>query len=211
MSRGMITRAHRLLAALALALVAGGVGGGLSAASPVDVDWHRVATAADRARLRDWRNAWVSALAAERAAGHAATLAADPLFDPDRSLEGVALPEARYRCRTFKLGRLHDAARPIVAAPWSPCTVGRDGAAETFRSEGIQRLEGSLFDPTNARAVFLGTLVLGTEPRAMRYGRDTKRDVAGLVERIGERRWRLVVPYPAFESMLDIVEIVPAG
>ncbi len=35
------------------------------------------------------------------------------------------------------------------------------------------------------------------------------RDMAGVLERIGERRWRLVLPYPRFESLLDVVELVP--
>jgi hypothetical protein len=34
----------------------------------------------------------------------------------------------------------------------------------------------------------------------MQYGRDEDRDVAGFVERIGPNRWRLVMPYPHFES-----------
>jgi hypothetical protein len=31
----------------------------------------------------------------------------------------------------------------------------------------------------------------------------------GLVQRIGDRRWRLVLPRPAHESLLDVIEIVP--
>ncbi|WP_267397040.1 MULTISPECIES: DUF4893 domain-containing protein [unclassified Sphingomonas] len=196
----------------AAALVASIAAGSLaSAEDPVDVDWQRVATGADRARLRDWRNAWVAALAIERAAGHAAVLAADPLFDPDRSVEGVALPPGTYHCRTVKLGRHHDATRPLVPGRWNPCTIAPEEGVLTLRTGGTQRLVGHLFDRTDAREVFLGTLVLGDEPRAMVYGGDSKRDVAGVLERIGERRWRLVVPYPAFESMLDLVEIAPAG
>jgi hypothetical protein len=34
--------------------------------------------------------------------------------------------------------------------------------------------------------------------------------LAGYIERIGDKRWRLVLPYPRFESLLDVVEIVPA-
>jgi hypothetical protein len=45
----------------------------------------------------------------------------------------------------------------------------------------------------------------------MRYGRDADRDLAGWVERVGERRWRLILPYPRFESTIDVVELVPAG
>jgi hypothetical protein len=197
--------------AAAMLVVSIATGSLASAEDTVDVDWQRVATSADRARLRDWRDAWVAALGIERAAGHAAVLAADPLFDPDRSIEGVALPPATYRCRTIKLGRHHDASRPLVPGRWNPCTIAPEEGVLTLRTGGTQRLVGHLFDRTDAREVFLGTLVLGDEPRAMVYGRDSKRDVAGIVERIGEHRWRLVIPYPAFESMLDLVEIAPTG
>jgi hypothetical protein len=60
------------------------------------------------------------------------------------------------------------------------------------------------------RMVFLGTLQLGDEARALEYGRDRERDMAGVVERIGENRWRLVLPYPHFESTIDVLELVPA-
>jgi hypothetical protein len=52
-------------------------------------------------------------------------------------------------------------------------------------------------------------LVLGDESRALQYGRDTERDVAGFVERIGPNRWRLIMPRPHFESIMDVMELVP--
>jgi Domain of unknown function (DUF4893) len=61
------------------------------------------------------------------------------------------------------------------------------------------------------RQVFLGTLVLGDERRAMQYGRDQERDVAGFVERIGPNRWRMLLPRPHFESQIDVMELVPIG
>ena len=39
--------------------------------------------------------------------------------------------------------------------------------------------------------------------------RDKKRDMAGYVERIGPVRWRLVMPAPHFESLLDVIELTP--
>ena len=30
-------------------------------------------------------------------------------------------------------------------------------------------------------------------------------------ERVGERRWRLVFPYPHFESMVDVLELIPVA
>ena len=44
----------------------------------------------------------------------------------------------------------------------------------------------------------------------MQYGRDPDRDLAGWVERIGDNRWRLILPYPIYESTLDVLELVPA-
>ena len=76
---------------------------------------------------------------------------------------------------------------------------------------GSQRPIGMFLPfPGQQRMVFLGTLQLGDEQRALQYGRDRERDMAGVVERIGDNRWRLVLPYPAFESTLDVIELVPA-
>ena len=47
--------------------------------------------------------------------------------------------------------------------------------------------------------------------RDRNYGSDRMRDMAGLVERIGDNRWRLVLPAPAYESLVDVIELVPAG
>ena len=52
-------------------------------------------------------------------------------------------------------------------------------------------------------------MVLGDETIAYKYGRDPERDLAGWIERIGERRWRMILPYPHYESTLDVIELVP--
>ena len=56
----------------------------------------------------------------------------------------------------------------------------------------------------------LGTMMFGDEKKPIDYGRDDGRDMAGYVERVGEKRWRLVLPWPKFESIVDVVELVPA-
>jgi len=58
--------------------------------------------------------------------------------------------------------------------------------------------------------VFLGSMALASEPAARSYGLRPERDMVAVVERIGERRWRLVIPWPANESNLDLIELVPA-
>ena len=45
---------------------------------------------------------------------------------------------------------------------------------------------------------------------ATAYGLRPDRDMVAGVERIGEQRWRLVIPWPANESNLDLIELVPA-
>ncbi|MFV0623748.1 DUF4893 domain-containing protein [Sphingomonas sp. ac-8] len=175
-------------------------------------DWRSMATAADRDRLRNWRNAWVSALAAARAADASAVAAQGVLFDPDRALPGPPPPPGAYRCRVFKLGSGRAAAPGYIAYPFFDCRIDREGDVLSFyKLSGSQRPVGLILPDSETRSVFLGTLVLGDERAALEYGRDTTRDMAGLVERVDARRWRLVLPYPQFESTLDVIELVPAG
>ena len=68
---------------------------------------------------------------------------------------------------------------------------------------------GRLFPENDRRLLFLGTLQLGDEQGVIRYGHDRERDMTAWLERIGAARWRLVFPYPAFESSLDVLELVP--
>ena len=100
-----------------------------------------------------------------------------------------------------------------VAYPAFRCRIAarRRAARASPSSTGSQRPVGRLFPDNGRRMIFLGTLQLGDERAALRYGRDRERDMVGLVERVGERRWRLVFPYPHFESLLDVIELVPAA
>lgn len=175
-------------------------------------DWRRVATSADRRRLRGWRQAWIDALAKASTSVNAMTISHDPaLFDPDRALPGAMPPPGAYRCRVFKLGANGTAMRNITAYSAVDCHVSAEGAVSSlYQVAGPQRPIGLVFPDSSARAVFLGTMVLGDETKPLKYGQDANRDLAGYVERIGERRWRLVLPRPRFESLLNVVEIVPA-
>jgi hypothetical protein len=175
-------------------------------------EWRSVATGADRARLRDWRDAFVEALGKARAGGHGAAIAAEGvLLDPDAALGGPPIPNGEYRCRVIKLGAKQPGLLDFVAYPAFTCGIQADGRLRGFaKVSGSQRHVGMIFPGDSMREVFLGTLVLGDESRAMQYGRDPDRDLAGFVERIGPSRWRMVLPRPAFESTLDVIELVPA-
>ncbi|MEA3051023.1 MAG: hypothetical protein QOG84_2859 [Sphingomonadales bacterium] len=190
------------------------------------VSWRSLATADDRKRLRDWRSAWVEALGKAKAT-HAAEVAKEgDLLDPDAAALGdVTPPPGDYRCRAVKLGGQSPQVPDYVSYGPFPCRVGPaaaaagnaaapagpgDAGALPFAAvAGPQRPVGRFFPDTPRRIMFLGTLQLGDEKGILRYGHDKERDLAGLLQRIGERRWRLVLPKPHFESTLDVVEIVP--
>ncbi|MGN6268789.1 MAG: DUF4893 domain-containing protein [Sphingomonas sp.] len=176
-------------------------------------DWHAVASDDDQQRLRSWRDAWTKASDAVRAAGEGGKLDADqPLFDPDRALDTAPPPPGDYRCRWIKLGSAAKAVAAFTAYPAQPCRVSVAGNLLRLRVlGGAQRPRGLIFPDEANRGVFLGTLELGDETRPLDYGRDEKRDMAGYVERVGEARWRLILPQPHFESLFDIIELTPAA
>ena len=175
--------------------------------------YREVANDADRARLRDWRKSFVEALAAARRSGHGAEIASEgPLLDPDAAQGAPAIPDGTYRCRVIKLGAKTEGNLDYVAYPAFSCRVHAErGLQRLTKLGGSQRYVGLIFPGDAVRNVFLGTLVLGDETRAMQYGQDQQRDVAAYVERIGANRWRLVMPLPYFESRLDVMELVPQG
>jgi hypothetical protein len=175
-------------------------------------DWRAIATDDDRARLRDWREAFVSGLAAARASGHSADIAREgDLFDPDAA-RGGPIANGLYRCRVIKLGAKSPGMLAYVAYPAFDCSVQPKGKLQSLaKLGGSQRQVGLIFANDQLREVFLGTLMLGDESRAMQYGIDRNRDVAGFVEHIGANRWRLVMPRPHFESIVDVMELVPAS
>ncbi|HEX2803024.1 MAG TPA: DUF4893 domain-containing protein [Sphingomicrobium sp.] len=200
--------------ALTLALA----GGGCSMLQPSTAvvqpqrNWRAVATEDDRERLREWRDAFTSGLAAARASGHGEAIAREgALLDPDSAIGGP-IPNGMYRCRVIKVGAKSAGMLDYVAYPYFRCQVQQEQEVQGFaKLSGSQRQVGLIFPNDQLRQVFLGTLMLADESRAMQYGVDPERDVAGFVERIAPRRWRLVMPRPHFESLVDVMELVPEG
>ena len=174
--------------------------------------WREAATANDEKRLHDWRSSFVGALSAARKSGHEAQIAAEGvLLEPDAALGLPGIPNGTYRCRVTKLGAKSEGMLDYVAYPAFTCVVRPERGIQSFvKTSGSQRIVGLIFPGDAMRQVLLGSLVLGDEERAMQYGQDETRDVAGFVERIGPNRWRLVMPEPHFESRLDVMELVPA-
>jgi Domain of unknown function (DUF4893) len=173
--------------------------------------WRATATAQDRERIRGWYAAWEAALADARADGDTAKVEAEgELLAPLAALPNPHLPPGNYRCRTVKVGS-QGGPPGLIAYGWFACRVASEqGIVSLTKASGSQRPVGLIFPDDTRRQIFLGTLLLADEVMPLDYGTDRMRDMAGLVERIGEARWRLVLPRPAYESLLDVIELVPA-
>ncbi|SNS46097.1 DUF4893 domain-containing protein [Sphingopyxis indica] len=183
-----------------------------AADAPVAGTWRATATEQDRTRIRNWYASWQAALADARAKGYGKSIEREGvLLDPMAALPNPHLPAGDYRCRTVKLGAQRGTLG-YVAYDWFQCRVADEqGIASLTKLTGSQRPVGLIFPDDLKRQIFLGTLELGDETVPIDYGSDRMRDMAGLVERIGANRWRLVLPAPAYESLLDVIELVPAG
>jgi hypothetical protein len=182
-------------------------------APPTQMGWREIATSADRERISKWRDGWTSALAKAQQAGYTSRITAQgSLMVPDAALPGPTPPPGDYHCRVTKLGAQGQGGLDYVSYPPFTCRISMEKDLLSFtKLDGSQRPVGLLFPNDDARMIFLGTMMLGDEKQALEYGRDAERDMAGAFERVGPRRWRLVLPWPRWESTLDVIELVPVG
>ncbi|MBB4657876.1 DUF4893 domain-containing protein [Parvularcula dongshanensis] len=138
-------------------------------------------------------------------ASSASVLTAAPLPLTDGPIAG------RYRCRTLK----HGGPVPFITYGWFDCAVkeGKDGLTLS-KPDGSQRMAGRLFRAPGLGADGLSALAYaGTE-----YHQGEKpvpypegRNEVGLFERIGENRFRLLLPEPGVEGRLDVIELERIG
>ncbi len=176
--------------------------------------WKTVASADDEDRISRLDDAWKKAL---RDANHefgAQIDALGMLAVQDAALDGgvaVQPPPGKYRCRTIKIGSIIDGLT-YVAYPWFTCTIELTPGGDVIltKTTGSQRTRGLIYpDSENPkRLIYVGAQAWGdAETTFPAYGAQPERDQVGVVERIGNGRWRMVVPWPKQESKLDILEI----
>lgn len=185
--------------------------GTISASDAASIaNWRGVATQNDRLRLREWNAAWEEALRQARASNAADVAREGALLEPLTALAGPLPPPGNYRCRTIKLGSQGGSGLAFIAYPYFRCRITANAATLSLaKLNGSQRQNGVIYGDSATRGIMLGTLALGDERRMLDYGTDPARDVAGIVERVGEQRWRIAFPRPAFESVVDVLELVP--
>jgi hypothetical protein len=173
--------------------------------------WKAVATAADKDRLERLGLGWREALADATATNAADLRREGKLLLPRSALPRPEPTPGSYNCRLIKLGRATPKSKPFETFKPFFCYVEvEDNQLTIVKQTGSQRPAGRLWDDDDpTRLIFLGSLALGDETVPLAYGDDPKRDMAGVIERIGPFRWRLVIPWPQSTSKLDVVELTP--
>lgn len=170
--------------------------------------WRSIASARDSAALDGLAAAWDRALAASRAAGLARRVSAEgALLIRDSGLARAAPAPGSYRCRYVRLG-----PSKWTASAQNYCFVGVEAGQLSLATElrGL-RLGGYLWEVKGSdRLVFLGAAVPAGGKTAPAYGDNPAADAAGLVQRIGEFRYRLVLAEPAPGAGVTIVDMVAA-
>ena len=192
-----------------------------TAAEPVDEDdlqggtddWRTVVSTADASLLGRLDQAWRLARAEAETAGFAGQVEAlGSLVDPNAGLTGRLQPSpGTYRCRTVKLGRRDEGqGLAYVAYPFFACSVELTPGGDLVltKTTGSQRTRGLLYPDTDRRLIYVGTQAWGDETAWPAYGADRDRDQVGVLERIGDQRWRLAIPWPKQEAKLELLEIV---
>jgi hypothetical protein len=179
--------------------------------APASQAWKALATAEDADRIARLGLAWQAALADAQRTNGADIRREGKLLLPRSGLSRPDPTPGSYNCRLIKLGAATASSKPYETFKPFFCYVEvEDDLLTIVKQTGSQRPAGRLWkddDPT--RLVFLGSLALGNEDQPLAYGDDPKRNMAGVLERIGPFRWRLVIPWPQSTSKLDVFELTP--
>ena len=173
--------------------------------------WRGIATDADKSRISRLGLAWQEALREARRVSEREVDAEGALLRPRAALPRPAPTPGSYYCRLIKLGKA-DAEAPAFEKfkPFFCYVEVEDDLLTIVKQTGSQRPAGRLWeDDRPDRLIFLGSLALGDEQQPLAYSEDPKRDMAGVLERIGPFRWRLVIPWPQSTSKLDVFELRP--
>jgi hypothetical protein len=175
--------------------------------------WKQVATSADEDRLARLGLAWQEALAEARRSNAADIRREGKLLLPRAALPRPAPTPGSYNCRLIKLGKAAPKTRAYESFKPFFCYVEvEDDLLTIVKQTGSQRPAGRLWeDDDSTRLVFLGSLALGDEQQPIAYGDNPRRDMAGVLERIGPFKWRLVIPWPQSSSKLDVFELTPVA
>ena len=173
--------------------------------------WKAVANAADQDRIARLGLAWQQALEEAKRSNPGDVSKEGKLLLPRTGLPRPVPTPGSYNCRMIALGKATPKGKAFESFKPFFCYVEVEGDQLTIvKQTGSQRPAGRLWEDDDAnRLIFLGSLALGNEDQPLAYGDDPKRNMVGVLERIGAFRWRLVIPWPQNDAKLDVFELTP--
>lgn len=176
--------------------------------------WKAVATPNDQDRIDRLGLAWQQSLM-EAKKKYAKDIAAEgDLLKPRSALPRPQPTPGSYNCRMISMGAKDSRTSSFEKFKPFFCYVlsDDDGVLTIVKQTGSQRPAGRLWEDDDPnRMIFLGSLALGDEKEPLAYREDPDRDMAGVFERIGPFKWRLVIPWPRSGAMLEIFELTPVA
>ena len=181
----------------------------LQAETQAKPEWAKSATQSDIIKVDHWQKSLSDGVEAALRSGHGKEIEKrTPLFSTDIRERGLGLSDGRYHCSITKLGGGNGLT--YISYPKFLCMVTKVGDKLQFtKLTGSQMTSGWIYKSTRSTGIYLGTSFYGYEDRAPKYGSDEQRDDVAIVERVGDRRWRMVFPDPYYESEADVMELTP--
>lgn len=172
--------------------------------------WRAIANGVDEARLAAMPQAWAAARATVGRRDRKPLADAGALLAADAALDHPALPPGSYKCWLTSLGRRTTRGAALrTFAPFFCYVRAEDGGTLSFTKQTGSDLPGGWLHDDGQRYVFLGARQREAGDSSLGYGTEPERDLAGVVERIGPFRWRLVLPWRDGKTGLDVYELTP--
>jgi Domain of unknown function (DUF4893) len=167
--------------------------------------WETLILPEDATRLDDIARRWVNARSAARRVSAKRLDTEGDLLEAGGALAYPDPSPGPYRCRRVRIGT---SPRSFVSEAPGFCAVqATDRGLGFVMQTGAARPDGYLFADKAMRMVLLGGEAPGKSGRAPGYGSDAGHSVTGSLERIGDFRWRLILPRR--DEGLDVIEMVP--
>lgn len=173
--------------------------------------WTSLITPGDAERVKHIDTTWSAALAEARPRHATAITREGALLDPAGALTRVAPSPGQYRCRVVTIGRGTDRRGPVFQAfkPQTCFVQAEEKLLVLMKATGTTLPGGRLWDDGDKRMIFLGAMADRPGAGAPAYGSDPQKDRVGVLERVGDFRWRLVTPGQPAGSTLEVMELVP--
>lgn len=174
--------------------------------------WRDVASPAGEDAVDGIDGVWAQALEEARQRFQRRVTAQGALLEPGGGLARAAPAPGPYRCKVVRIGAGRPGAPAYATGRQGFCFVGVQDDQLSFTSEASgTRIGGHLWETEQSgRLVFLGAAIPAGARVAPAYGTSPEGDVAGIVERLGEFRYRLAIATPGAAQKLAIFELTAA-